>query len=338
MSVIASAIYVDGLPVATPDSLEQTLELLHQHGGMAWVELHRPTSQEVSVIAGEFGLHGLVAEDTDKAHQRPKLEGYDHTLYTVLHPARYLEDVEQVEFSELHVFTRPGLVVTVRQQAAPDLGRVRHRLETDPDILRLGPEAVLYAILDEIVDQYGPVVVGLENDIDEIEDQLFDSDPAVSRRIYELSREVMAFQRATHPLVGMLEGLEQGFIHDDVDVELRHRLRDVHAHTLHVVERADAFRSLLQNALAVNATLVAQQQNEETRRVTEATYQQSEQVKRISSWGAILLAPTLVGTIYGMNFRHMPELDWAYGYPLALLGMVALGAVLYAVFKRHHWL
>ncbi|WP_454083359.1 CorA family divalent cation transporter [Georgenia sp. Marseille-Q6866] len=161
MGVIANVIYVDGLPAATPDSLEQTLELLHQHGGMAWMGLYRPTAEEVSVIAGELGLHGLVAEDTDKAHQRPKLERYGHTLFTVLHPARYLEDVEQVEFSELHVFTGPGLAVTtVRQQAAPDLGRVRHRLENAPDILRLGPEAVLYAILDEVVDQYGPVIVG----------------------------------------------------------------------------------------------------------------------------------------------------------------------------------
>ncbi|WP_454085322.1 magnesium and cobalt transport protein CorA [Georgenia sp. Marseille-Q6866] len=338
MGVVDNVIYVDGQRAATPHTLEQTFELLHQHGGMAWVGLYRPTPEEVSAIAGEFGLHELAEEDTNKAHQRPKLERYGHTLFTVLRPARYLEDVEEVEFGELHVFTGPGFVVTVRHAESPDLGRVRRRLEDDPGTLRLGPEAVLYAILDEVVDQYGPVVAGLENDIDEIEDQLFDSDPTVSRRIYELSREVMAFQRATHPLVGMLEDLERGFDAYEVDVELRHRLRDVRDHTLRVVERADAFRSLLQNALAVNATLVAQQQNEEMRRVTEASYQQSEQVKRISSWAAILFAPTLVGTIYGMNFTHMPELGWAYGYPLALLAMVALGVVLYTVFKRHHWL
>src|SRR5690606_28803149 len=161
---------------------------------------------------------------------------------------------------------------------------------------------------------------------------------SVSRRIYELSREVMAFQRATHPLAQMLDDLERGFDQYGVDVELRHRLRDVHDHTLRIVERADSFRVLLQNALSVNATLVAQGQNEEMRRVTEASYLQSEQVKRISSWAAILFAPTLVGTVYGMNFVHMPELDWAYGYPFALAAMVAMGAVLYAVFKRHHWL
>jgi magnesium transporter len=292
----------------------------------------------VGAVAREFRLHELAEEDANKAHQRPKLERYGDTLFTVLRPARYVEETEKVEFGELHVFTGPGFVVTVRHAESPDLGKVRRRLEHDPQTLRLGPEAVLYAILDQVVDEYAPVVAGLENDIDEIEDQLFESDPTVSRRIYELSREVMAFQRATHPLLVMLDGLEQGFDTYGVDVELRHRLRDVHDHAIRVVERVDAFRALLQNALTVNATLVAQEQNEETRRVTEASYLQSEQVKRISSWAAILFAPTLIGTIYGMNFRHMPELDWAYGYPLALLAMVVGGVVLYVVFKRHHWL
>ena len=338
MSVVDNVIYVDGTRIAAPASLEQTFGLLREHGGMAWVGLYRPTPAEVETVAREFGLHELAQEDTNKAHQRPKLERYGDTLFTVLRPARYLEDVEKVEFGELHVFTGPGFVVTVRHAESPNLGRVRHRLEGEPETLRLGPEAVLYAILDEVVDQYGPVVAGLENDIDEIEDQLFESDPNVSRRIYELSREVMAFQRATHPLLSMLEHLEQGFDRYGVDIELRHRLRDVHDHTIRVVERVDAFRALLQNALTVNATLVAQEQNDEMRRVTEASYLQSEQVKRISSWAAILFAPTLVGTIYGMNFRHMPELGWTFGYPFALLAMVVMGVVLYIVFKRHRWL
>ncbi|PFG41312.1 magnesium transporter [Georgenia soli] len=338
MSVVDNVIYVDGTRVAAPESLERTFDLLREHGGMAWVGLYRPTPAEVGTIAREFGLHELAQEDTNKAHQRPKLERYGNTLFTVLRPARYLEDVEKVEFGELHVFTGPGFVVTVRHAESPNLARVRRRLEREPDTLRHGPEAVLYAILDEVVDQYGPVVAGLENDIDEIEDQLFESDPNVSRRIYELSREVMAFQRATHPLLSMLEHLEQGFDRYGVDIELRHRLRDVHDHTIRVVERVGAFRALLQNALTVNATLVAQEQNEEMRRVTEASYLQSEQVKRISSWAAILFAPTLVGTIYGMNFRHMPELGWRFGYPFALLAMVAMGVVLYIVFKRHRWL
>jgi magnesium transporter len=236
------------------------------------------------------------------------------------------------------VFTGKDFVVTIRHAEAPDLGRVRKRLEQSPELLRCGPEAILYAILDEVVDEYAPVVAGLENDIDEIEDQLFGGDPAVSRRIYELLREVIEFQRATHPLLDILASLESGFQKYQVDVELQRNLRDVHDHTIRVVERADSFRALLQNALAVHTTLVGQQQNDEMRSLTEASLAQNEEVKKISAWAAILFAPTLVGTIYGMNFDHMPELHWQIGYPLALMLMVATSVILYLVFKRRSWL
>jgi magnesium transporter len=205
-------------------------------------------------------------------------------------------------------------------------------------LLRLGPEAVLYAILDQVVDEYAPVVAGLENDIDEIEDELFDDDPVVSRRIYDLSREVIEFQRACHPLGDMLRDLQRGFDKYHVDVELQHHLRDVLDHTVHVVERADSFRALLQNALTVQTTLLGQRQNEEVRHLTEASLTQNEEVKKISAWAAILFAPTLVGTIYGMNFDQMPELHWLLGYPLALLLMVVTSLALYVVFKHRRWL
>lgn len=338
MGLVDNAVYVDGERVTSTTSLAETVALRREHGGMAWVGLYRPTPEEVRDVAAEFDLHQLAEEDTAKAHQRPKLERYGDTLFTVLRPARYLEDVEKVEFGELHIFTGPGFVVTVRHAESPDLHLVRRRLEEDPATLRLGPDAVLHAILDQVVDDYGPVVAGMENDIDEIEDQLFSSDPTVARRIYALSREVMAFQRATHPLLGMLADLQARFDSDGGDVELRHRLRDVHDHAVRVIERADSFRTLLQNALTVNATLVAQHQNDQMRILTEAGYRQSEQVKRISSWAAILFAPTLVGTIYGMNFDHMPELGWMFGYPLSLALMVVLGLILHRVFKRHQWL
>ena len=211
-------------------------------------------------------------------------------------------------------------------------------MEGSPELLRLGPEAVLYAVLDQVVDEYAPVVAGLENDIDEIQDQLFDGDPAVSRRIYELSREVIEFQRATHPLPEMLAALERGFDKYGVDVELRRNLRDVADHVARVVERGDAFRELLQNALTVNAALVGQRQNEEMRSLTEASLAQNEEVKRISAWAAILFAPTLIGTIYGMNFDVMPELHWSLGYPMAVFLMIAMGVMLYVIFKRRHWL
>jgi len=212
---------------------------------------------------------------------------------------------------------RPDAEVTIRHAEAPDLGQVRNRLEQAPALLRLGPEAVLYAILNQVVDEYSPVVAGLENDIDEIEDQLFKGDPAVSRRIYELSREVIEFQRATRPLLDMLASLEAGSDTYKVDLELQRILRDVHDHAIRIVERADSFRALLQNALTVQTTLVGQRQNDEMRSLTEASLAQNEEVKKISAWAAILFARTLVGTIYGMNFDHMPELHWLFGYPLA---------------------
>jgi magnesium transporter len=338
MALVDNAVYVDGHRSADPRSLDETYELMRARQGMAWIGLYRPDDQEIRSVAREFDLHPLAVEDAIAAHQRAKLERYGTTLFTVLRPARYLDEQERVEFGELHVFTGEGFVVTIRHAEAPDLGRVRDRLERAPELLRLGPEAVLYVILDQVVDEYAPVVAGLENDIDEIEDQLFKGDPAVSRRIYELSSEVIEFQRATRPLLGMLSSLEGGFDKYGVDVELQRNLRDVHDHAISIVERADSFRALLQNALNVHTTLVGQQQNDEMRSLTEASLAQNEEVKRISSWAAILFAPTLVGTIYGMNFRIMPELHWPLGYPLALALMVVTSVTLYLVFKRRGWL
>ncbi len=338
MTLVDNAVYVDGRRSADPTSLNETYELLRARRGMAWIGLYRPDLQEIRSVAKEFDLHPLAVEDAITAHQRAKLERYGTTLFTVLRPARYRDDVEEVEFGELHIFTGEDFVVTIRHAEAPDLGRVRRRLEAAPALLKLGPEAILYAILDQVVDEYVPVVAGLENDIDEIEDQLFTGDPAVSRRIYELSREVIEFQRATHPLLNMLAALEAGFDKYNVDLELQRNLRDVHDHAINVVGKADSFRVLLQNALSVHTTLVGQQQNDEMRSLTEASLAQNEEVKRISSWAAILFAPTLVGTIYGMNFTHMPELGWTAGYPLAIALMVATSVTLYLVFKRRGWL
>jgi magnesium transporter len=338
MTLVDNAVYVDGRRSADPTSLNETYELLRARRGMAWIGLYRPDMEEIRSVAKEFDLHPLAVEDAITAHQRAKLERYGTTLFTVLRPARYRDDVEEVEFGELHIFTGEDFVVTIRHAEAPDLGKVRRRLEAAPALLKLGPEAILYAILDQVVDEYVPVVGGLENDIDEIEDQLFTGDPAVSRRIYELSREVIEFQRATHPLLNMLVALESGFDKYKVDLELQRNLRDVHDHAIRVVEQADSFRVLLQNALSVHTTLVGQQQNDEMRSLTEASLAQNEEVKRISSWAAILFAPTLVGTIYGMNFTHMPELRWTAGYPLAIGLMVATSVTLYLVFKRRGWL
>ena len=338
MALVDNAVYVDGHRVSTPHTLDETFEVMKQNKGFAWIGLYRPSELEVRAVATEFSLHHLAVEDALAGHQRSKIERYGDILFVVLRPARYMDDEERVEFGELHVFVGPDFVVTIRHAESPDLAQVRERMESTPHLLALGPEAVLYAILDQVVDEYGPVVSGLENDIDEIEDQLFDGDPEVSRRIYALSREVIEFQRATQPLVSMFESMQRGFDKYNVDLELHRHLRDVLDHTLRVVERGDAFRQLLQNALTVHSTLVGQRQNDEMRHLSETSLAQSEEVKKISSWAAILFAPTLVGTVYGMNFDHMPELHWALGYPFALSLMLAMGVSLYVVFKRRDWL
>ncbi|MEY9995352.1 magnesium transporter [Streptomyces sp. V4I8] len=338
-SVVESALYQDGVRVSSPAALAETFrELRDQPSGMAWIGLARPTEAELLSLAAEFDLHPLAVEDAMEAHQRPKLERYGDTLFVVLRAARYLDAPEEVDFGELHVFVGPDFVITVRHGAAPDLSAVRRRMEESPELLKLGPEAVLYAILDAVVDGYEPVVVGVQNDIDEIETEVFRGDPEVSRRIYELSREMVEFQRATRPLVGMLHGLMAGFSKYGTDEELQRYLRDVADHVTHTSERVDGFRQALTEILTVNATLVTQQQNAEMRALAEAGFEQNEEIKKISSWAAILFAPTLVGTIYGMNFANMPELGWSFGYPFAigLMGVVCVS--LYVIFKRRDWL
>ncbi|WP_084960445.1 magnesium and cobalt transport protein CorA [Thermoactinospora rubra] len=339
LSVIDNALYVKGRRVATPSSLADAFEMLkNTPDSMAWIGLYRPRERELAKLAEEFDLHELALEDAIVGHQRPKADRYGDTLFVVLRAARYVDEKEEVAFGEVHVFVGPNYVITVRHAESPDLGVVRRRMESDPDLLAQGPQAVLYAILDAVVDGYAPVVAGLQKDIDEIEAQVFGGDPSVSRRVYELSGEVIEFQRATRPLVPMIDGLIAGADKYGLNEDLRSYLRDVNDHAITVSERVAAFRQNLQDILLVNSTLVSQAQNEEIAKMTEVSIQQNEQVKKISSWAAILFAPTLVGTIYGMNFDHMPETHWVWGYPFALLLMAAVCVVLYFVFKSRDWL
>jgi magnesium transporter len=326
--IVDRAVYVDGRRTAEPDDFAGLRAACQADGAVAWLGLYEPTDEEFSAVASEFDLHELACEDAVKAHQRPKLERYGDTLFLVLRPARYVDESETVVFGEVSIFVGPRFVITVRHGDAPELGAVRQRLENRPDLLRRGPLAITYAIVDHVVDGYEPVVAGLENDIDEIEDELFEGSATVSRRIYELTREVIEFQRATRPLDPMLSRLIDELPADD---EGRRYLRDVHDHAVRVEEHATVFRAHLQNILSVNLTL-------EAKALGEASHDQNEQVKRISAWAAILFAPTLVGTIYGMNFQHMPELDWRLGYPFALALMLLVSISLYVVFKRRRWI
>jgi magnesium transporter len=326
--IVDRAIYHEGLRLDAPPELAELNELCRNGGGVAWIGLHSPTAEQFAEVAREFDLHELAVEDAVKAHQRPKLERYGDTLFCVLRPAVYDDETETVEFGEVHVFAGPQFVITVRHGAAPDLSDVRRRLEARPDLLCRGSLTVLHAIMDRVVDDYAPVVAGVENDVDEIEDDVFDGSPGVSRRIYDLSREVIAFQRAVKPLAAMLERQVAAL---SLDAEERRYLRDVHDHALRVQEQVDGFRQLLQNILNVNLTL-------ETKALAEVSNQQNEEVKKISAWAAILFAPSVVGTIYGMNFEHMPELQWRFGYPLAIGLMIAAGVALHHFFKRAKWI
>lgn len=347
MAIIDNGIYVNGHRVHDPSQLGHTMQRLREHSGMAWLGLYRPTEDELRSVAGELELHPLALEDTLKGHQRAKLDHYgDHSL-VVLRPARYLDASEKVEFGELHVYIGEDFVVTVRHAESPDLSQVRHRMEEEPELLAMGPRAVLYAVLDQVVDEYEPVVDGLSNDIDEIDDQLFSGTPDVSRRIYELSREVIELQRATVPLERILSVLRRDLAggqpvgeggrpapsvtKDERLLELDHRMVDVQDHSIRVSERIASFRALLTNALTLSSTLVSQ-------RAAQAGVAQNEQMKKISSWAAILFAPSLIGSIYGMNFEHMPELVFAWAYPAALALMVGLSVSLYVVFKHNKWL
>jgi magnesium transporter len=322
--IVDNAIYVDGRRAEEPGSLQETYEAVRQRRGVAWIGLYKPTEEEFASVVREFGLHPLAVEDPIKAPLRTKLERYDGTLFLVLKAARYLDESDTVEFDEVDVFVGENFVVTVLRGEPAALAAVRERLEGDPELLRRGPEAILYAIVERVVDGYAPVVAGLENDIDEIETEVFSGNAGVSRRIYELSREVIEFQRATEPLPAILDRLISGSEAPEVDAEVQKYLHLVQDRALRITERVEGFRQLLQDILSVN--------------LTGASIAQNDQVKKISAWAAILFAPTLVGTVYGMNFDYMPELHWTFGYPFAMVLMVMVSVTLYLVFKRRGWL
>ncbi|MFE6365799.1 magnesium and cobalt transport protein CorA [Streptomyces sp. NPDC057806] len=355
MTAIDGRIYVDGHRAPCPPDLQDAADDLEESGGVAWIGLMDPGPEDLETAAARFGLHPLAVEDARKGHQRAKLERYGDTVFVVLRPARYDDRTEHVDIGEVHLFVGPQFVVTVRHSAVPDLSAARDALEAEPQFLSLGPEAMLTAFLDAVVDDYAPVVAGLVTDIDEVEDSLFSEgsvDPALSERIYKLLSQVIALQRAIDPLPGMVQGLLRGADRYGTGGEVQNRLRNVLDHTLRVTQRVDGSRALLENALTVHSTLVSLQQNEamrrmssaslaqgeESRRLAEETIEQGEQVKKISSWAAILFTPTLIASVYGMNFDHMPELHWTWGYPFALALMAGFGVGLWSVFKWRRWL
>jgi len=323
-----SAIYVDGKRTEAPE-LKGTRHACTERGGFAWVELVEPDDEELASVASEFGLPELAVRDAVKAHLRPRADRYGETLLVVLRTARYLDQEERVEFDEIHIFLGRDFVVTIGHGKASSLEVVRRGLEDHSGFLGKGTWAVLWAVIDRVVGGYEPVIDGLENDVEEIEEQVFGSDADVSRRIYELSREVLEFRRAAQPLARVLERLSAES--HGADREVLRRIHGVHDRALRITERLDGFRELLQNILSVNLTIVSVQQN-------AAMQRQNVQVQKISAWAAILAVPTLISGIYGMNFRYMPELNSIFGYPYALAIMLSISGLLYLGFKRAGWL
>ena len=329
--IIDCAVYHHGERRPGELALRDAFEAASTDNAFVWIGLYEPDEHEFESVRREFNLHELAVEDAIQAHQRPKLEVYDDSLFVVLKTARYLEAEEVVEFGEIMLFIGPQFVVTVRHKPASELRGVRRQIESRPDLLRFGPSAVLYAIMDRVVDDYQPVIDGLDQDIKEVEKEVFSeagSNPA--ERIYMLKREVIEFHQSTAPLTDPLDRLVRG------QVRLLHRdmpeyFRDVQDHLLRVVEQVSGFRELLTSVLQANLTQVALLQN-------EVGMRQNADMRKISAWVAIVAVPTMIAGIYGMNFDYMPELRWPVGYPAALLAMVVACAFLYRAFKRNGWL
>ncbi|WP_167456861.1 magnesium and cobalt transport protein CorA [Microbacterium phyllosphaerae] len=295
----------------------------------------KPTPEDIAELASTWHLHPLLVEDLLHAGQRPKLERYEDTLFLVIRSAWYIDATEDVDFAEFHVLVRPRAVAVFCQDGrwidgldADDASGAADRgdqtLLDDEQLLHHGPEAIVYRLLDAIVDGYTPVLRGLAIDREQIERQVFGGDATVTERIYRLSQEVIDLQQATSGLSELLAALRKGFRRYDIPEPLQSYLQDVADHLSRVETQVSELRESLSQILTVNGTLVAQRQNED--------------MKKISGWAAILFAPTLIGAIYGMNFDNMPELHWSFGYPLAIGGMIAFALVLYVIFKRQKWM
>jgi magnesium transporter len=322
--IVDCALYEDGKRRPGDFSLDELSSECQKKNAFVWIGLYEPTEEEFDAVRREFELHELAVEDAINAHQRPKLEVYDDMVFVVYKTARYIDASETVEFGEVQMFVGTDYIIVVRHGEASALTPARRRLEHNPELMRNGPAAVGYAIADRIVDDYGPVIQGLDDDIREVELEVFEEhaeNPV--ERIYKLKREVLELHRATAPLIVPLREIVAGrqpFVPED----LFEYFRDVYDHLLHVVEQVETYRDLLTSVLEANLTRVSVRQNEDMR--------------KISAWVAIAAVPTLVGGIYGMNFENMPLLDSSYGFGLVIAVIVVACLGFYLAFRRSGWL
>jgi magnesium transporter len=322
--IVDCAVYEDGRRRDGAVPVHQAMEACRQPGAFTWIGLYEPTEEEFDSIRREFELHELAVEDAIHAHQRPKLEVYADMVFIVLKTARYVDPEEVVRLGEILIFLGHDYIITVRHGEASELKDVRQGLEQDPELLAHGPGAVLHAIVDKVVDDYSPALIGLGEDIDEIENQVFSGERAnPAERIYKLKREVLEFSHAVGPLVDPVDRLSKGR-YEVIHPEVRTYFRDVNDHLLRAHDQLEGFRDLLTSILSANLAQVTVRQNEDVRRITAIV--------------AILAVPTAIAGLYGMNFEHMPELEWTFGYPLVLVVMATICFTLYRYFKRVGWL
>jgi len=305
-------------------AINQISEMLQQQDQFVWVGLHEPEEELLRQIQVEFKLHDLAIEDAHNAHQRPKLESYGDTVFIVLRTAQVTKD-NHIEFGETHFFLGLNFVVNVRHGSSISYKEVRFKCENTPELLSKGPAFALYAVMDSIVDQYFPVIEVLEQELVQVEEEIFGHKPSrnTTQRIYELKRELLEVKRVITPLIDICNRLirfDIKLIPDDT----RPYLRDVYDHAMRINEMLDNTRDLVTAALEANFSLTS--------------ISQSEVSKKFAGWAAIIGVPTMVAGIYGMNFEDMPELHWVYAYPLVLTLTLFLCIVLYVVFKRSGWL
>jgi magnesium transporter len=321
---VITCAYYDGQGRRRDVGLDRISEELEQDkDGFIWVGLYEPGEDVLRLLQAEFGLHDLAIEDTLKAHQRPKVESYGNSLFVVVNTAQLVD--ERIRYGETHAFLGARFLLTVRHGASLSYAPVRARMEREPAMLVLGPAFSLYGILDFVVDNYLPIMDEFRDTLESLEKDIFSESykRRTVTRLYELKRELNKMRLVVAPLQDVLAHLKRNpspLIPNEIVVYLR----DVLDHAVRINDTIDTLREMLGTALSVNLSLV--------------TLAQGETVKRLGAWAALLAAPTLIASWYGMNFAHMPELGGRYAYPL-LIGVVAVAcAVLYRLFKRARWL
>jgi magnesium transporter len=324
MSVVNCIAYAEGHRTGSV-ALDDISNAIQRPDQFVWIGLHEPGEELLKKVQEEFGLHELAVEDAHRAHQRPKLERYGESVFIVLRTVAIGTRGSELAFGETHLFVGPRYVVSVRHGSSTPYVDVRGRCESAPAQLSQGPGFVLYALMDFVVDQYFPVVDALEEDLEELEDEVFQEkfNQETIGRIYHLKRKLLDVKRAVAPLVDVCIQLTR-FDLDLIPENTRPYFRDVYDHVVRVNERVDRLRELLTATLEAHLSMVTVAQNNVT--------------KQLAAWAAIIAVPTMVAGIYGMNFQRMPELYWPWGYPLLMILLVGACGTLYWRFKRAGWL